>query len=466
MIFRNYCTLAQKTARVFVSHKHQLPIQIWRSLRRPSSSMAVCPVLSVRPTRALVDEKFQIVVRNLHPKQEVTLHSLHQSEDKDYWEAFGHYTSNENGTVTVMEDASRGGTYVGIEPMGLLWSLRPVPGSRDGLRLRKRDVLSPMVVNISVHKGHMTQGFSEKDALATVVTERWYLAPGVQRVDIREQGVTGTLFIPPGPGPFPAVLDMWGGGGGLVEYRAALLASNGFVSMALEFLPAFEQREVDVDTAYFETAYKVLQTHPQVCPDRVAVLGLSFGTSVTLTMAAYSKVAQPRCCVCISGSHVHPVNKSLFEAFQYIMKKMAKARIDENNHVIWRDVILPIPTEPDLKVDVGRINCPLLIVIGQDDQNWATVESTEDIEQMMERAGNRHLLTVLSYPGAGHLIEPPYTPHIRYSNFVTQFKRMKMLMLWGGQTKPHAHAQEDSWEKILLFLQKHLYQDSPPAAKL
>ena len=39
-------------------------------------------------------------------------------------------------------------------------------------------------------------------------------------------------------------------------------------------------------------------------------------------------------------------------------------------------------------------------------------------------------------------------------------------MLWGGQTKPHADAQEDAWEKILLFLQKHLYQDIPPEAKL
>ncbi|XP_031438403.1 peroxisomal succinyl-coenzyme A thioesterase-like isoform X1 [Clupea harengus] len=466
MIFRSYCILAQKTARVLVSGRHQLPTCIWLSLRRSASSMAVCPVLSVQPTRALVDEKFQIVVRNLHPKQEVTVHSLHHSEDKDYWEAFGHYISDENGTVTVMEDASRGGTYTGTEPMGLLWSLRPIPGSRHGLRMRKKNVLSPMVVNISVYKGHMNQGFSEEAALATVVTERWYLAPGVQRVDIREQGVKGTLFIPPGPGLFPAVLDMWGGGGGLVEYRAALLASHGFVALALQYLTPNKERTLDIETGYFEMAYHILQSLPQVSSDRVAVLGLSFGASVTLTLAAYSKTAKPRCCVCISGSHVHPVNKTLFEFFQLMNQSLAKSRIDENNHVIWRDVILPIPTEPDLKVDVGKIKCPLLVVIAQDDQSWATVESTEDMEQIMERSGNRHLLTVLSYPDAGHLIEPPYTPHIRFSNFINQHNREKVIMLWGGQTKPHADAQEDAWEKILLFLQKHLYQDIPPEAKL
>lgn len=39
-----------------------------------------------------------------------------------------------------------------------------------------------------------------------------------------------------GPGPFPAVLDLWGGGGNLVEYRASLLASHGFAALALDYL--------------------------------------------------------------------------------------------------------------------------------------------------------------------------------------------------------------------------------------
>ena len=58
------------------------------------------PFLSVQPTRALVDEKVQVVVKNLTQGLAVTLHSLHQSEDNDYWEAFGHYISDDSGTVT------------------------------------------------------------------------------------------------------------------------------------------------------------------------------------------------------------------------------------------------------------------------------------------------------------------------------------------------------------------------------
>lgn len=44
------------------------------------------------------------------------------------------------------------------------------------------------------------------------------------------------------------------------------------------------------------------------------------------------------------------------------------------------------------------------------------------MKEMMAKAGNLHLLEVLTYPDAGHLIEPPYTPHIRASNFIFQDK--------------------------------------------
>ncbi|MCJ8743228.1 hypothetical protein PDJAM_G00091250 [Pangasius djambal] len=419
----------------------------------------LCPLLSVQPTRGLVDEKIRIIVTNLNPNQEVTLHCLHHSEDKDFWEAFGHYVSDEHGTVTVAKDASVGGTYTGVESMALLWSLRPVPGSRTGLRLRKQDVLSPLIFHISVYNGHIAQDFNQLTPLVTIVIERWYTAPGVQRVDVREKGVRGTLFIPPGPGPFPAVLDMWGGGGGLVEYRASLLASHGFVAFALEYLSTEQAKYIDV--TYFDVACQIMQEHPKVLSDRVALLGLSFGASVVLSMAAYSSVVKPQCCISISGSHVTPVRNTMSEVYEGIHRMLHKVRIEENE-VIWRDLILPIPTDPDEKVDVGQIRCPLLLVVGDDDQNWATLESAEDMERITEKAGNRHLLKILIYPGAGHLIEPPYTPHHRATNFMVAGKE-KVIMLWGGQTKPHAYAQEDSWEKVLDFLHQHLCYAAPQA---
>ncbi|KAM7378514.1 hypothetical protein PAMA_013424 [Pampus argenteus] len=429
-------------------------------------SGTVPPILSVLPTRALVDEKFRVSVENLPAGSPVTLHSLHHSEDKDYWEAYAHYISDHRGAVSVAEDLSFGGTYTGIEAMGLLWSMRPVPGSRKGLRLRKRDVCSPMLVNISVYSGHIAEGFREQPPLASVLTERWYMAPGVRRVDIWENGVRGTLFIPPGPGPFPGLMDMWGGGGGLLEYRSALLASRGYASLALQYFSPGELQSAELQFKYFEAAFNIVKDHPLVIRDKVGMFGLSLGSIVTMYLAAESTVIKPRCCVCISGNHFYPRGKPLIELHKMMFDASHKERVDENDHHIWRDLGLPITSDPSKKVDVGKINCPMLLVNGHDDQNTPAVECAEDVAQMMHAAGKEHLLTRVHYPDTGHLIEPPYSPHFRATNFLVNSTKAKVILLWGGQTKPHSDAQEDSWRKILAFLQQHLYSSSSPKAKM
>ncbi|KAI3370573.1 hypothetical protein L3Q82_007142 [Scortum barcoo] len=328
-----------------------------------------CVKLSVQPSRGLMDEKFVVLVQNATPGFQLTVHALHQCEDGHSWEAFAHYTANATGTVNVSEDPSLGGTYSGVEQMGLLWSLRPVPGSKPGLRLRKMNVQTPM--------------------------------------EERDHSLACWIF--------------GGGGMNLLESRAALLASHGIASLTLNYLApkiTVENGKV-VDNDYFERAYRVLEQHPQVLSSRIAMLGLSLGTTITLKMAVYSQVVKLRCAVCISGTHVQPVNGSLEEMYTFCQKHAWKTRVSEENQVIWRDLLLPITTDPKYKVDMGRIECPLLLVVGEDDQNWPAKESTQDIKEMMERAGNSHLLTILSYPNAGHLIEPPYTPHVRASTFRT-----------------------------------------------
>ncbi|XP_029103429.1 acyl-coenzyme A thioesterase 4-like isoform X1 [Scleropages formosus] len=425
-----------------------------------------CPLLTVQPSRGLVDEKFVITVKHLPPKQEVTLYSLHECENGNFWEAFGHYVSDPQGAVSGTDDASVGGTYEGIEPMGLLWSMRPVPGSKPGLRLRKKNVQTPVVVQIFVYMGHLNQGFREQVALACSPVERWYMAPGVQRVDVTDPLVRGTLFLPPGPGPFPAILDMWGIGGGLVEYRSALLASHGFVSMTLEY-HSVKKVKADIHLLHFEKAFRILQEHPLVASECVALLGLSYGCYISLYMAVHSEVAKPRCCVCINGSHVKSTKTAFAPALEFFKQNMSKMHIDKENCVIWKDILLPISSDLDTKLDVRKIKCPLLFVNGLDDQSLPAAESAEDMHMMMEKAGNSHLLTVLSYPKTGHLIEPPYSPHCHASIFFLD-SSLYMMMLWGGQSKPHADAQEQSWRKILEFLQQHLYygKDSAPLSRL
>ena len=86
-----------------MSQRHQQSLKSYKKclLRRLSTmSPPASPILSVQPTRALVDEKVKVLVENLPPGSPVTLHSLHHSEDEDYWEAFGHYVSDFRGIVS------------------------------------------------------------------------------------------------------------------------------------------------------------------------------------------------------------------------------------------------------------------------------------------------------------------------------------------------------------------------------
>lgn len=66
------------------------------------------------------------------------------------------------------------------------------------LRLMKINVLTPMEVAISVYPGHLTEGFEDLVPLASVMVERWYMAPGVRRIPVTEGGLTATLFLPSG----------------------------------------------------------------------------------------------------------------------------------------------------------------------------------------------------------------------------------------------------------------------------
>ncbi|KAF5899181.1 bile acid-CoA:amino acid N-acyltransferase-like [Clarias magur] len=62
------------------------------------------------------------------------------------------------------------------------------------------------------------------------------------------------------------------------------------------------------------------------------------------------------------------------------------------------------------------------------------------------KAGKSHLFTQVSYPGVGHLIEPPYAPTALTSVWTNQPRQY--MVQWGGNLKQHAAAQEDSWQNI------------------
>lgn len=95
--------------------------------------------------------------------------------------------------------------------MGFLWSMTQAPGQRKGLRLAKKDVTKPYTIQLNCFDGHLSpeDGFVNsltKNSFQPIMSstvEKWYMAEGVQRIPVREGRLRGTLFLPPGNGPFP-----------------------------------------------------------------------------------------------------------------------------------------------------------------------------------------------------------------------------------------------------------------------
>ncbi|XP_066285304.1 acyl-coenzyme A amino acid N-acyltransferase 1-like [Branchiostoma lanceolatum] len=418
--------------------------------------------LLVTPAKALVDDKVDITVERLAPRQPVTLHAR-LVEGTARFQSYAHYRADDAGRVIVAKQASLGGLYTGVEQMGLFWSMQPSPGQKPGLRLRKKDVSTPFLVDFSVHEGHVDMMREENlPWLATTTVERWYLGDGVKRIPVREGRVRGTLFLPPGDGLFAGVIDMYGSAGGLAEYRAALLASRGFAALALAVF-AYDDLTSDlfsIDLDYFEEATEWLLSHRNVQNHGVGIVATSKGGEIALSMAAHmDKVAA----VVTIGSYSAvtgaplPYKDTVFPCAPFLLEKVVETKegyLDIRNGV-------DTTKEPGIKacVQVENAQCPIMFVAGDDDLNVKAVFYANQAIGRMKAHGKTNY-TLLQYPGAGHLIEPPYTPlcgllyHTVY----------QMCMLTGGEPKSHAAAQEDSWHNILDFFRKHV--DRRPQSRL
>ncbi|XP_053880973.1 acyl-coenzyme A thioesterase 6 isoform X1 [Malaclemys terrapin pileata] len=231
----------------------------------PRSGSRGAATVAVEPAAGLADEPVATKVLGLAPGQRVTLRGLVVNEQGCLFDSCAHYLADSRGEVDLSRDTSQGGDYTGVEPMGLFWSLSPAGMERPYQRLVPKQVKTPMKVEVSVHQGHSHPGTIPGQVLAKANVERWFTAPGVRRIRLKEGSVRGSLFLPSGDGPFPGVIDMFGDEGGLIEFRSSLLATRGFAALSLPYFD-FEDLPTamkDLHLEYFEEAARFLQRHPK-----------------------------------------------------------------------------------------------------------------------------------------------------------------------------------------------------------
>ncbi|XP_019326365.1 PREDICTED: uncharacterized protein LOC103895438, partial [Aptenodytes forsteri] len=187
-------------------------------------------------------------------------------------------------------------------------------------------------------------------------------------------GVNRSLCLSPGPGPFPGVIDLFGGAGGLIEFRAGLLASRGFAVLALAFF-AYDDLPrtlAQLDLEYFEEAAELLLRHPKVRGPGLGVVGVSKGAEVALAMAAF--LPQVAATVWINGTaflHGNPlVYKDLrIPPIPYYTERVIFTEVGAlDNSAIFAD-----PRDPAYSasaIPAEKVRGKVLFVVGEADRSF------------------------------------------------------------------------------------------------
>jgi dienelactone hydrolase len=378
-------------------------------------------VLDVSPGNALVDQPVAIMLSGLRSDSTVTLNATTRDAQGRTWKSTAAFRAGRRGIVSPGGDRAIAGSYRGVDPMGLFWSMAEVGSTTP----RNEQTLDLPIVS-TVKFAAVVAG---KTVATTSLTRRSRNANvTLRRTTIADDGFLGCYWAPPPSGTrMPAVLEFGGSEGGLA-CDGGLLASHGYPVLDLAYFgaPGLPQKLERVPLEYFEKALRWLAQQPGVDPDRLVAWGISRGGEAAFLLGTtYPKL-------------VHAV-------VDYVGSSVVYASPDDGAIPAWTLHGKPIPSGTQIPVE--RVAGPLFMVGGWDDELFASGARVESVATQL-RAHHRKDFTALTYENAGHSIGAaiPNLP-IGWAYF-----HLGVPHPLGGTLVGNARAREDSWPKLLAFL--------------
>jgi len=374
-------------------------------------------------------------VSGLTPATDVTIRLTSGS-----WASTATFTADSQGIVDVGRMAPKHANYSGVDAMGLIWSAErstapPAPGS-------------PLPTTDIPPQSWQLTAEVQGTIVGTTTVLRRAVAEDVAIRVVRERGIIGVFYQPPGATRHPAIIVLGGSGGGVtpaISFPGGL-ASHGYAVLALAYfgiegLPPTLSR---IPLEYFETAIDWLASQPSVDPARIAALGGSRGAELALLVGAMD--SRIRAVVAYMPSNV-------------VWGGCCDRRDAPSWTINGRALVWARPgdfaTNQRAQIPVEHIHGGVLLISGKDDGVWHSTEMGNAIINRLKQNQFAHAFTHLVYDRAGHAIGRPFTPTTDIGN-VTHPLTGRIIHL-GGTPAGTAHAREDSWPRMLSFLDEQLH---------
>lgn len=436
--------------------------------------------ITVSPADDLIDVPRRIVVTGAQPGELVQV-AGRTVRAGVAWRSSARFVADAAGHVDLTLAPAVEGDYAGISAMGLLWSQAPEqPGKRE---LFHGDVQQPLTTALEA-----TTASAAGNASAEL-TQR-LCGDGVTRREVREQGLVGTLFLPAGAGPHPAVMILNGSGGGINEPRAALYASRGYAAFALAYfkVPGLSDYISNTPLEYFEKGLDWLRATVKPLGDFVAVSGQSRGGELVLLLGASFPQKVSAVLAYVPSALVHSGQNACDPAIgregpTWLRDgKPFTHQWENNRHASWapfdegapphRHVLSMLTALQDkdavakARIPVEHIDAPVLLLSATDDGSWPSSIYSKMVRDKLDEVAHPHAVEWHDYQDAGHAILFPYVPttQISYAHPVSG-----RISTGGGEPAANAHADKHSWQHAQEFLRNaigaHVARSAQPTRK-
>lgn len=427
------------------------------------------PNLRVDPAEALADEAVAIRASGLEPTHSYTLRASAVDGNGRTFRSETPFSADTAGAF----DSSKLGSA--IDQMHPFWSMQISPETPPEKRPPPKFIL-PVSGCYAVH----IEVTENTTTLASTSARRCVTAPGVSVTEVHDRGLLGRLYGPSGPAPHPAILVLTGSNGGIPDNHAALLASRGYVTLALAYfrVAPLPLDLVEIPIEYFETAIQWLKSRNSVDPTRVGVIGISKGGELAVLLSALEPhvfraavgiapsayvweggVRNPA----VTGRASMKPNRSSWsyrgKPLPFVPKTITQETqrtIDTQGSVDMIEFYLPslkiTEALAKARIPVEHITNPVLLVSSTGDRFWPSSIQAQQVCATM----NEHKLSCehLQYDGAAHILTESWLPAL-YGIYPARKGRWDRASL-GGTAEGTAEASADSWPKILRFFEANL----------